>query len=196
MKHMNLTINRLDETKIQLLKDFSCIETDEQLSRYKSKEKRRIKNRSYEMEEFLKTEAFSEQEKSLNTTHLFLDNETGKVVAYISLCNDSIGLEIQERNELQYTYTTVPAIKIARLAVATEYQGLGIGRTLINFAAYMGQEIRTKSGLAFITLDCYEHRVSFYEKIGFVKNAIQPIILQYDSPVSMRLVLDKYLANI
>lgn len=196
MKHMNLTINRLDETKIQLLKDFSCIETDEQLSRYKSKEKRRIKNRSYEMEEFLKTEAFSEQEKSLNTTHLFLDNETGKIVAYISLCNDSIGLEIQERNELQYTYTTVPAIKIARLAVATEYQGLGIGRTLINFAAYMGQEIRTMSGLAFITLDCYEHKVSFYEKIGFVKNAIQPIILQYDSPVSMRLVLDKYLANI
>ena len=45
------------------------------------------------------------------------------------------------------------------------------------------------SGIAFITLDCYEHRVSFYEAMGFVKNVIQPIILPYDTPISMRLGL-------
>ena len=61
------------------------------------------------------------------------------------------------------------------------------------FSAYMGRKIREISGLTFLTLDCYEHRVSFYEKVGFVKNLVQPIILPYDLPISMRLGLDEYL---
>lgn len=64
------------------------------------------------------------------------------MIAYLSLCNDSIRLEIEERDELNLTYTTVPAIKIARLAVDSQYQGQGIGKMLIKFAAYMGDKIR------------------------------------------------------
>ena len=49
------------------------------------------------------------------------------------------------------------------------------------------------SGLAFLTLDCFEHRVSFYESVGFVKKLIQPILLPYDTPISMRIGLEEYL---
>ena len=112
---------------------------------------------------------------------------------YVSLCNDSIGLELEERDNLGLSYTTVPAIKIARLAVAVDYQGMGIGKSLIQFSAYMGKKIMEMSGLAFLTLDCYEHRVSFYESVGFVKNLVQPIRLPYDTPISMRIVLEEYL---
>lgn len=52
------------------------------------------------------------------------------------------------------------------------------------------------SGLTFITLDCYEHRISFCESLGFVKNQIQLVKLQYDSPISMRLGIDTYLERI
>lgn len=52
------------------------------------------------------------------------------------------------------------------------------------------------SGLAFLTLDCYEHRVSFYESVGFVKNLVQPISLPYDTPISMRIGLEEYLERI
>ena len=148
------------------------------------------------MEDFLKEEAFEEQEKGLNTTHLFIDNETGKIAAYVSLCNDSIGFELEERDNLGLSYATVPAIKIARLAVAVDYQGMGIGKSLIQFSAYMGRKIKEMSGLAFLTLDCYEHRVSFYESVGFVKNLVQPIRLPYDTPISMRIGLEEYLEGI
>ncbi len=97
---------------------------------------------------------------------------------------------------MSLSYATVPAVKIARLAVSNDYKHQGIGKYLIQFSAYMGRKIREISGLTFITLDCYEHRISFYESIGFVRNQIQPIVLPYDSPISMRLNLDTYLERI
>lgn len=190
---MNLAIRKLSEEHLPLVDAFSCLDTKQALEKYNSKERRRVMKHSKEMEDFLKQEALSEQESGLNTTHLFIDTETDKIAAYVSLCNDSIRLEFEERDGLGLAYATVPAVKIARLAVSTEYQGNGMGESLIMFSAYMGRKIREISGLAFLTLDCYEHRVSFYEKVGFVKNLIQPIILPYDSPISMRLGLDEYL---
>lgn len=175
---------------------FSCMETSKRLEAYNAKKRRRILKHSKEMEEFLKKEAFEEQEKGLNTTHLFIDREAGKIVAYVSLCNDSIGLELEEKENMGLTYTTVPALKIARLAVASEYWGMGIGKSLIQFSAYIGKRIKEMSGMAFLTLDCYEHRVSFYESVGFVKNMVQPIVLPYDTPISMRIGLEEYLERI
>lgn len=139
---------------------FFCTESTEELKRYNAKERRRILKHSKEMEDFIKKEALEEQEKGLNTTHLFIDRDTGK------------------------------------LAVSNEYKHQGLGKILIQFAAYLGEKIREMSGITFITLDCYSHRVSFYEAVGFVQNQIQPIELPYDSPVSMRLGLDAYLEQI
>ena len=190
---MDLIIRKLSEEHLPMVDAFSCIEIPEMLTQYNAKVRRRIIKHSKEMEDFLKEEAFEEQEKGLNTTHLFIDKETGKIAAYVSLCNDSIGLELEERDNMGLSYTTVPALKIARLAVAVEYQGMGLGKSLIQFSAYMGRKVKEMSGLAFLTLDCFEHRVSFYESVGFVKNLIQPILLPYDTPISMRIGLEEYL---
>lgn len=193
---MNLQIQKLSEEHLPMVNAFSCLEGIETLKQYTSKERRRILKHSKEMDSFLKTESYEEQEKGLNTTHLFLDTESNKIAAYISLCNDSVQLNFTERDYMGYSYTTIPALKIARLAVATDYQHRGIGNLLIQFSAYIGMQIHKLSGIALLTLDCYEHRVSFYESIGFVKNMIQPIILPYDTPISMRLDLRKYLNQI
>lgn len=190
---MDLMIRKLEERHLPMVDAFSCTETPEMLDSYNAKVRRRIRKHSKEMENFLKEEAFEEQEKGLNTTHLFIDREIGKIAAYVLLCNDSIGLELKERDEMGLTYTTVPALKIARLAVANEYQGKGMGKSLIQFSAYMGRKIKELSGLAFLTLDCYEHRVSFYESVGFVRNMVQPVVLPYDTPISMRIGLEEYL---
>lgn len=193
---MNLQIQKLSEEHLPMVNAFSCLEDSETLKQYTSKERRRILKHSKEMDSFLKTESYEEQEKGLNTTHLFLDTESNKIAAYISLCNDSIQLNFTERDYMGYSYTTIPALKIARLAVATDYQHRGIGNLLIQFSAYIGMQIQKLSGIALLTLDCYEHRVSFYESIGFVKNMMQPILLPYDTPISMRLDLRKYLNQI
>jgi len=70
------------------------------LLEYNAKTRKRILKHSNEMEIFLKDEAYEEQEKGLNTTHLFIDTDANKIAAYISLCNDSIGLELEERNDM------------------------------------------------------------------------------------------------
>lgn len=193
---MNLKIEKLSSKHLPLVDAFFCTEESAELQHCNSKERRRIIKHSKEMEDFLKEEALKEQEKGLNTTHLFIDKDSKKIVAYLSLCNDSIRLEFDERDGMNLSYATIPAVKIARLAVSNDYKHQGMGKKLIQFTAFIGKNIRNVSGLTFITLDCYEHRVSFYEAIGFVRNVIQPIVLPYDSPISMRLGLDSYLEKI
>ena len=92
---MDLIIRKLSEEHLPMVDAFSCIEKPEMLTQYNAKTRRRIIKHSKEMEDFLKEEAFEEQEKGLNTTHLFIDKESGKIAAYVSLCNDSIGLELE-----------------------------------------------------------------------------------------------------
>ena len=183
---MNLRIHKLSEKHLPLVDAFSCVETQEHLSQYNSKERRRILKHSKEMDSFIKAEAYQEQENGLNTTHLLIDEETNKIAAYVSLCNDSIRLDFSEQDKMGYSYTTIPSLKIARLAVSTDYQHRGIGRLLIQFSVYIGIQLRKLSGVAFVTLDCFKHRLSFYRSFGFVENVIQPITLPYDTPISMR----------
>lgn len=184
-------IQRLSEDNRQLIENFSCVEPDEALVGLSAKVRRRIRKHSEEMDEFLLNEAFEDQEKGLSTTYLFIHNL--KIVAYLSLCNDAIQLDFSERTDMGLSYTTEPAIKIARLAVANWAQGLGLGTEAIEYAVAISQKIRTLSGVVFLTLDCYEHRLSYYEKLGFERNIVQPISLAYDSPISMRLWIDEYL---
>lgn len=191
----------LEEKHLPLVGAFSCIETDDELKKLKlkSKVRRRIKKHSGEMEMFLKEEAFEEQEKGLNRTHLLVHRtKTGEenIVAYISLCNDSVKLERNEQDEMDYAYPSIPALKIARLAVDNRYKRSGIGKLMIEFAALQAVKIKKISGLAFINLDCYEHRRSYYEAMGFVENEFQPVRLDYDSPISMRVVLIDFLEKI
>lgn len=193
---MTVIIQKLSKEHLLMVDAFTCTETKEQLKDYKSDIRRRIIKHSQEMESFLKIEALEEQEKHLNTTYLLIDTDENKIVGYISLCNDCIRLELEERVDLEFTYATIPAMKIARLAIDNAYKGKGMGKLLIQFSSYIAQKIQSNSGLVFITLDCYEHRLSYYESIGFIKNAYQPNQRNFDSPISMRILLDKYLKSI
>lgn len=172
------------------------METEDELSAFNSKTRRRIKAHSQEIDTFLKTEALDEQSQGLNTTFLFIDESKNQIAAFVSLCNDSIILDPEEREDAGFPYTTVPAVKIARLAVSQNFKHRGIGRLLIKFSAFVAQQVKSYSGVSYLTLDCYEHRASFYEQAGFTRNAIQPVELPYDSPISMRMLLNTYLEQL
>lgn len=189
----NMTIEQLSEKHLEILGAFCCTEDRSELADYKSDDRRRIIKHSKEMEDFLRNEALEEQSKNLNTTHLFINRDNGDLIGYISLCNDSIRLEFEERNSEGLTYGSAPAVKIARLAIDNRYKGQGYSRLLIDYAMFSAVQIREKSGVAFVTLDCYSHRQEFYEHIGFIKNVIQPEQRNYDTPISMRINIDTYL---
>ncbi len=192
---MDFEIERLTDDNIRLIESFSCVESAEELSDYNSKERKRIIKHSREMDDFLRLEAYIDQDNGLNTTHLFIDREKDKLIGFVSLCADSIRLDSSEKEEMGFSYYTVPAVKIARLAVSNEYKHKGFGHIMIDYCVNISFEMLEKVGAAFITLDCYEHRLSYYEGIGFIRNIVQPITLPYDSPISMRLRITDYLTK-
>ena len=194
-----IEICTLSEKHFRLLDDFSCVESDEELIGYKSKEKQKIRSRSKALDMFLKSEAYEDQNNGLSTTHLLIvKNNSGveKIGAYISLCNDSIRLQNNEKMELGYPYEFIPSMKIAKLAVSNEFKNQGLGKHMINVAALKGLEVREISGLVFMNLDCYKHKKSYYESFGFVLNKSQLYDEEHYGPLSMRIGLDEFLETI
>lgn len=140
---------------LPLVGAFSCVE---KVGEGNSKVRKRIRKHSQDMDKFLKECALHDQERGLSVTRLLIDKKAKKIMGYVSLCNDSIRLEIDERDTMQIEYATAPSIKIARLAVSNEYQGKGLGRLLIAMSTFIATEIGKNSGVVFITLDCYEDK--------------------------------------
>ena len=191
--------DKLNEDYSTLLDSFTCQESNDFLSSlgFNKTDRKRIKSHNKDIEAFLKNEALIEQSKNLNTTHLLLSETKDILIGFISLCNDCIPLELDEKESYGFTYTTIPALKIARLAISSEYQHQGYASLLIQYAIYNAMKIRESSGLAFITADCYKHRLDFYSgKLGFVINQIQGESNADDKPISIRLYIDDYLAKI
>lgn len=186
-----MIIRKLTEKHSRIVQAFTCVESPEALAHLNSKQRRRVLLHSREMDDFIHNEALSEQRHGINATHLFLDDTATTLVAYVSLCTDAVPLGVKEREEEGMTYSTSPALKIARLAVASSYQGQGLSRMLIDFASRTAYNMRQRCGVVFLTLDCYEHRVPFYEHFGFKRNQIQTSQREYDSPVSMRANLNE-----
>ena len=112
-------IETLAEIHSQLLQSFSCVEPPEAVANLNAKQRRRVLLHSREMGDFLHDEALSEQELGINTTHLLLNDDATEIIAYISLCADALPLGVKEREEENMRYSTSPALKIARVAVAS-----------------------------------------------------------------------------
>ena len=55
-----------------------------------------------------------------------------------------------------------PAIKIGRLAVHKDYQGMHIGSTLIDWIVGFCLELRKDIGIRFISVDAYKKVKKFY----------------------------------
>ena len=189
-------IETLDKIHSQLVQSFSCVEPPEAVANLNSKQRRRVLLHSREMDDFLHNEAMSEQELGTSTTHLLLNDEATELIAYVLLAADAIPLGLKEREEEKMRYSNSPALKVVRLAVASTYQGKGIGKKMIRFALNTADDIAERCGVVFLTLDCYEHRVSFYEHLGCKRNQIQTSQREYDSPISMRANIDKLIKRL
>lgn len=178
------------------LANFNCVNDKEEFKGciFKAKQIRKFIEYSKNINEFLKKEALNEQEQGLNTTHLFYINN--QLAGFISLCSDSIRLSLDEKSEDGVPYANIPSLKIARLAIDINFQGRKLGEYLIKFAVASALNTRKIMGVKFITVDCYKHRVSYYEQFGFKENKIVNEGRQPDNPKSFRLNIDTYLDSL
>jgi GNAT superfamily N-acetyltransferase len=133
-----------------------------------------------EYNDYLFYDAIRSLKDHIAKTWLLCEHKTGKIAAYMSLIMDAIKLSMTERelHGLNYPFKTIPAMKIAKLAVdggfSERYKG--IGSFMINAA--IGKAINCNEDYCaarFLTVDAdIEHNegvLTFYEKNGFTPNA-------------------------
>ena len=112
-------------------------------------------------------------------TWLLCDINTGEIAAYMSLIMDAIKLSISEKelHNLNYPFRTIPAMKIAKLAVNSAFSEKykGLGTFMIESAESYALACNDDYCAArFLTVDAdIEHDegvLAFYEKNGFIPN--------------------------
>ena len=133
-----------------------------------------------EYNDYLFEDALRSQNDHVALTWLLRERTAEDIAAYMSLIADAIKLSASEKeiHNLNYPFKTIPAIKIAKLAVAQQSKEKysGLGTYMINRAlafAYLCN--RHLLAARFLTVDAdIEHDsgvIAFYEKNGFASNA-------------------------
>jgi hypothetical protein len=113
-------------------------------------------------------------------TWFLRERATGNLAAYMSLIADAIKLSFTEKelHGLNYPFKTIPAMKIAKLAVDESFiaKYRGIGTFMIQIAERLAGGLNNDYCAArFLTVDAdIEHDegiLAFYQKNGFILNA-------------------------
>jgi ribosomal protein S18 acetylase RimI-like enzyme len=132
-----------------------------------------------EYNDYLFNEAARSQVDQMALTWLFSERATGNIAAYMSLIADAIKLSATEKelHNLDYPFKTIPAMKIAKLAVSSPFQEKysGIGSLMIELAAHIAEACNENYfACRFITVDAdielNESVIEFYRKNGFIPN--------------------------
>ena len=133
-----------------------------------------------EYNEYLTHEAWRAQSEFVATSWLLRGRDEDRIVAYMSLINDAIKLSSSEKelHHLDYPFRTIPAMKIAKLAVskASRERFKGIGSYMLYLAQFIAVTSNEQhSACRFLTVDAdIEHDdgvLAFYQKNGFMLNA-------------------------
>jgi ribosomal protein S18 acetylase RimI-like enzyme len=132
-----------------------------------------------EYNEYLFQEALRSQNDQMALTWLLFERSTGAIAAYMSLIADAIKLSATEKelHNLDYPFKTIPAMKIAKLAVSSSFQSKyrGIGSLMVEMAIEIAGACNEQHfACRFITVDAdIEHNetvLNFYLKNGFIPN--------------------------
>jgi ribosomal protein S18 acetylase RimI-like enzyme len=133
-----------------------------------------------EYDEYLQKDAMRFRKDHIALTWLLRERSSGKIAAYMSLIADAIKLSVSEKelHDLNYPFKTIPAVKIAKLAVSQDFANKykGIGSFMISSARTIARKCNNHyCACRFLTVDAdIEHNEgvrAFYEKNGFLLNS-------------------------
>jgi len=133
-----------------------------------------------EYNDYLVNDALRSMNDHIALTWLLIERNTGSIAAYMSLVMDAIKLSFTEKelHHLNYPFRTIPAMKIAKLAVDQSFSEKykGIGSFMIDSAERLAWACNTDyCACRFLTVDADlehdEHIIDFYEKNSFLRNS-------------------------
>lgn len=121
-----------------------------------------------ELDEWLAKYALQATRAGSARTYLATDT-AGTIVGYVALAAGEIQFEAaDERVRKGMPRHPIPAVLLARLAVASAAQGHGIGRELVWHAAAITLRVSRLIGVRALVVDALdEPTAAFYEHVGF-----------------------------
>lgn len=130
-----------------------------------------------DLNEYFRVDAPLHKQELLTQTYYLHENTIPDVVvALLDFCNDAVRIEkcrkAIETKAIEIPsgkqYPNLPAVKLTRIGVVKEFQGMNIGSHALNMIKkFFTTDNRT--GCRFITVDAYntERVIRFYERNGF-----------------------------
>ena len=125
---------------------------------------------------FLKRHALENDRDGLGSTYVAIEEESLKVLGYVTLCSNSVHFEHLPINLPRYP---IPTLLIARLAVRKTAQGLGIGTALVLEALRIAEEVADRVGVFAVTVEAKTSEVKAWYRntFGFVELLDDPLHL-------------------
>jgi ribosomal protein S18 acetylase RimI-like enzyme len=140
------------------------------------------------LDAYLQQQAGQHQRDGIATTHVLTDDgDPARILGYCSLA--AAQLKLHDRHAVDHRRLPaypVPAVRLGRLAVATEAQGKGYGRLLLGHALNCSLALRGQLGVRVLVVDALDERAaSFYRLHGFRETVEQARTL-YLAPGAIR----------
>ena len=118
-----------------------------------------------------------------NTSRTFVLLEGTKVIAFYCLATASTERESLPNSKQRNSPRDVPLISLGRLAVAIEFQGLGLGALLVRDAIARSLAATEHVAAKFMRVDAKDDDVAkFYERFGFTADPNNPRALYLKFP--------------
>lgn len=126
-----------------------------------------------DLNDFIINDALKHKEELVAETYLFtFNNAPSTPIAFVSLLNDSIPLSTSRQRRLIPNsirkYKNYPSVKMGRLGVSKDYQGLNVGTSIVDAIKELFTSFN-RTGCRFIIVDAYNKPrvIRFYEKNDF-----------------------------
>ena len=144
---------------------------------------RELQKRSFDcghpaLNEYFRHDAFRNDELAIGKTFVAVDDE-GVVACYMTLATAQVEAQaLPEERRMKLPRYPVPALRVAKLAVAKQRQGQGIGAWLLSRALERALSVSAEFGLYAVIVDAIDDQAKgFYEKYGFLPFVGAPLTL-------------------
>ncbi len=102
----------------------------------------------------------------IGTTYIAVSDD--EIVGFATLTATSITIDdLPKAARKRLPDYPLPALRLARLAVAESAQGQGIGKLLLRTTFSMAHEMAERTGCVAVVIDAKPEAVAFYENYGF-----------------------------
>jgi predicted N-acetyltransferase YhbS len=139
-----------------------------------SDDRTRFRSGDADLDRFFSRYAGQNQFKlHIGTTYVAID-DAGSIAGYVTVASCSIEVAaVPRRGGKRLPSYPVPALRLARMAVADERQRSGVGGLLMKAVFLIARDQARKSGCAFVVVDAKPGAESYYERWGFEARSVE-----------------------